>query len=74
MFKRVLRNRQREKRFSIVQTGGSWEVVEEQDQEVMRRVNYDDWHRVERARRVFSLQADALRQAGWVEVEVGGLI
>jgi hypothetical protein len=74
MFRRVLQKQQREKRFSIVQTGRSWEVLEEQDQKVLRRVQYDDWHRVERARRVFSLEAEALREAGWVEIEAGGLV
>jgi hypothetical protein len=71
MFERVLQNHEREKRFSIVQTGRYWEVLEEQDRQVVRRVSYDDWHRVERARRVFGLEADTLRRAGWVEVEAG---
>ena len=67
MFVRTLHNQEHEKRFSITQTGRDWEVLLEQDHRIVRRVKYDDWHRVERARRVFALEADSLRQAGWVE-------
>ena len=67
MFARALHNAQHERRFTIVQTGRFWEVLEEQDSLVVRRVVYDDWHRVERARRAFSREAEALRELGWVE-------
>jgi hypothetical protein len=58
---------QHKKRFSIVQTGHFWEVLEEQDSQVVRRRVYDDWHRVERAKRVFTQEVASLCQAGWVE-------
>jgi len=67
MFARALHNDQHKKRFTIVQTGRFWEVLEEQDSHIVRRVVYDDWHRVERARRVFTREADSLRECGWVE-------
>lgn len=67
MFARALHNAQHRKRFTIVQSGGFWEVLEEQDSQIIRRVVYDDWHRVERARRVFSREADSLCERGWVE-------
>ncbi len=66
MFVRALHNDQHKRRFCIVQHGGYWEVIEEKDSLVVRRVLYDDWHRVERAKRVFAQEADSLCQAGWV--------
>jgi hypothetical protein len=67
MFARALHKDQHKKRFSIVQTGHFWEVLEEQDSQVVRRRVYDDWHRVERAKRVFTQEVASLCQAGWVE-------
>jgi len=67
MFARALQKDRHQKRFTIVQTGQYWEVLEEQDSRVVRRVVYDDWHRVERARRVFAQEVESLCQAGWVE-------
>lgn len=67
MFARDLRKDSQRKRFAIIETGRCWEVIEEQDSRVVRRVVYDDWHRVERARRAFAQEADSLCQAGWVE-------
>ena len=46
---------------------GGWEVSGEQDSQVIRRVSYHDWHRVERAKRVFAIQAAALQESGWNE-------
>jgi hypothetical protein len=67
MFARALHNDQHKRRFLIVvKNPGGWEVVEEQDSRVVKRVSYSDWHRVERARRIFTLEADSLCQAGWV--------
>jgi hypothetical protein len=66
MFTRVVRKNEHNRRFTVIQNGRCWEVVEEQDHHVVRRVLYDDWHRVERARRVFALEADYLCKAGWV--------
>lgn len=44
-----------------------WEVREEHDSEIVRRVQYDDWHRVERAKLHFAVQALSLAETGWVE-------
>jgi hypothetical protein len=56
-------------RFSIFPTqAGGWEVKEEAGDEVLRQVRLSDWHRVERARDVFSLKALSLQEAGWIEV------
>jgi hypothetical protein len=53
---------------SVVRPSG-WDVREEHDRHVVRHVHYDDWHRVERARDVFSRQAAELVAAGWRDRE-----
>jgi hypothetical protein len=55
-------------RFSILPAQGGWELLEEADSEILRQVKVSDWHRVERARDVWSLRALSLQEAGWVEV------
>ena len=65
MFSRSLRNREHTRRYSIVPTDSGWEVREEHDSRVTRRVQYHDWHRVERARRVIAAEMQQLQAAGW---------
>ena len=68
MFARTLRNDSHTHRFSITNEEPSgWEVREERDSAVLRLAHYDDWHRVERARRVFALEAFSLCRDGWTE-------
>jgi hypothetical protein len=64
-FVRNLRNDLHTRRYTIEMTDGGWEVLEEQDSRVVRRVEYQDWHRVERARRIFTIHSDQLQDAGW---------
>ncbi len=68
MYERMLRKASTMRRFTItyLQSAG-WDVREEQDSRVLRRVVYHDWHRVERATLTFSLEAQSLLQSGWVE-------
>jgi len=42
-------------RMTIVQTRSGWEVRQERDGHVVKRVTYVDWHRVERALQLFEL-------------------
>jgi hypothetical protein len=42
-----------------------WEVVEEADSRVIRRMQYHDWHRVERALAAMSAEVLALEDQGW---------
>lgn len=65
MFSKSLRNAQHTRRFAIAATPAGWEIREEQDSRVVRRVELHDWHRVERARRSFAQAMDELQQAGW---------
>lgn len=69
-FVKHLSNQGQTRRYSIATTDGGWEVREERDSEVVKRVRYHDWHRVERARRWISLELNALRDKGWREDEV----
>ena len=68
-FVKTLRNADRTLRYTIQTTqSGGWVVREEQDSKVVRQVHYQDWHRVERARRVFAIKSDNLCAEGWREI------
>ena len=68
MYIRCLQKATHIRRFSITSTAGSgWEVRDEQDSRVIRAVRYRDWHRVERARMAFALEAALLEESGWTE-------
>ena len=56
------------RRYSILTTDAGWEVREERDSKVVKTVNYQDWHRVERARRSITIELDDLRRQGWSDV------
>ncbi|MCC7179071.1 MAG: hypothetical protein IT177_11840 [Acidobacteria bacterium] len=64
-FTKHLRNDGHTRRYTIAMTSGGWEVLEEEDSRVVRRVEYQDWHRVERARRIITIHTDQLQDAGW---------
>jgi hypothetical protein len=66
MFAKELTQAGHTKRFTISDTANSgWEVLVEQDSTVVRRVRYTDWHRVERALLMLSLQVSELEENGW---------
>jgi hypothetical protein len=68
MFAKLLTRGNHTRRFFILDAGiEGWEVREEEDDRVLRRVLYTDWHRVERAAAVFGLETRALQQQGWME-------
>jgi hypothetical protein len=69
MFDKSLRYQEQTRRYSIAPTVSGWEVREERDSEVVKKVQYQDWHRVERARRFISIELDDLRKQGWSEVK-----
>jgi hypothetical protein len=65
----LLRHAGQLRRFAIREEGtDGWEVLEETEGGIVRRVRYDDWHRVERARAMFDLTAQTLRQQGWTQI------
>lgn len=66
MFAKELRHAGHVRKFSIRDTGAAgWEVRDEQDDRILKRVCYRDWHRVERAMNMFNLQIDELEHSGW---------
>ena len=68
MYIRRLQKASHTREFTITTTGASgWEVRDEQDSRVIRCVRYRDWHRVERARAAFALEAALLEESGWNE-------
>jgi hypothetical protein len=68
MFAKELTQAGHTKRFTISEAGAAgWEVVEEQDSTVVRRVCYTDWHRVERAVLMLNLRVSELEEHGWRE-------
>jgi len=66
----MLRKASTTRRFTIthLQSAG-WDVRDEQDSRVLRRMVYQDWHRVERASLAFALQAQSLIASGWEETD-----
>jgi len=46
------------RRVTVTHGRHGWEVMEMRDNQVVRRANYTDWHRVERAVQVFDLRSD----------------
>jgi hypothetical protein len=68
MYTRLLQKAAHTRKFTIRSSDESgWEVRDEQDSYVIRRVRYRDWHRVERAKRTFALEAALLQETGWSE-------
>lgn len=68
MYARLFTKAEATRRFRITSAGSlGWEVTEEQDSQVVSRIRYTDWHRVERARQNFARRAETLEHAGWVE-------
>ena len=68
-FDKSLRHLHNTRRYSIATTDTGWEVREERDSKVVRKVHYQDWHRVERARRSIAHELDELQSQGWSEVK-----
>lgn len=47
------------------EAGQGWEVRIEQDSEVVQRMRYTDWHRVERALTLIEREVSELEDLGW---------
>ena len=66
MFAKELIQAGHTRRFVVSEAGGDgWEIREEQDSKVVRRVHYTDWHRVERALSAITRRVSELEEAGW---------
>jgi hypothetical protein len=67
MYATALRKQLQIRRFSIRHIRPGWEVRDESDSVVLKRVVYKDWHRVERAIAMFEQEEALLQAAGWVK-------
>jgi len=65
LFDKRLRYQDNTLRFAILPTDTGWEVREERDSKVVKKVQLQDWHRVERARRTITIELRRLQQSGW---------
>jgi hypothetical protein len=69
-FEQTLRKDDRVRRFEILVDSGGWRAVEHAGTTVIRETRYSDWHRVERVRRAFTVETQALRAEGWRSEDV----
>jgi hypothetical protein len=67
MFAKELTHGGHTRRFTIDESVEGWEVRVEQDSTVIRRVQYTDWHRVERALLGLVREVSDLEDGGWTE-------
>ena len=66
MFTRELKQAGHVKRFTVREAAGEgWEVREEADSQLVSRVQYRDWHRVERAIMRIDAEVLDLERRGW---------
>ncbi len=66
MFAKELVQAGHTRRFIVAEAGSAgWEIREEQDSRIVRRVHYTDWHRVERALFSMRRRVSELEAAGW---------
>lgn len=67
MFDKQLTRSGHSRRFIVDNNGlgEGWEVRIEHDSEVVERVRYTDWHRVERALTVIEDEVSELEELGW---------
>jgi hypothetical protein len=66
MFAKELTQAGHTRRFIVSEAGSiGWEVREEEDSQIVTRVCYTDWHRVERALKAIARRVSELEQAGW---------
>jgi hypothetical protein len=65
MYVRTLIHANQRRSFSIWKSSGGWEICDKQDDRILRRSSYMDWHRVERAKLMFAVEAARLARVGW---------
>ena len=68
MYTRLLLKSTHAKKFTVrCDDTAGWEISEEEDSRVVVCVRYRDWHRVERAMKLFATKATWLVKNGWIE-------
>lgn len=66
-YEQTLRKDDHVRQFAILMEAEGWRVVERADSTVVRDARYTDWHRVERARRAFTIETSTLKKEGWLD-------
>ncbi len=76
MFSIALRHEQHTRQYAVSASQPSgWELTLQEDLERIKRVHFEDWHRVERAVAVVRLEIEELTSRGWhVEDSRGTLL
>ena len=72
----ALRHEQHTRKYAVsVSQPSGWELTLLEDLQRIKRVHFEDWHRVERAVAVIKLEIEDLLSRGWrVEDSRGGLL
>jgi hypothetical protein len=71
MFSRELSFSGHTRRFTVsAMPSDGWEMRVEEDDRLVRRAHYNDWHRVERALSAMQREVLALQQMGWQPASV----
>jgi tRNA A37 N6-isopentenylltransferase MiaA len=66
MFSIALRHEQHTRQYAVSASQPSgWELTLQEDLERVKRVHFEDWHRVERAVAVVRLEIEELTSRGW---------
>ena len=66
MFTIALRREQHTRQYVVSASQPSgWELTLQEDLERVKRVHFEDWHRVERAVAVVKLEIENLTASGW---------
>ena len=75
MFSIALRHEQHTRQYAVSASQPSgWELTLQEDLERVKRVHYEDWHRVERAVAVVRLEIEELTSRGWQVEDSRGML
>lgn len=73
MFSIALRHEQHTRQYDVsVSQPSGWELTLREDLDHIKRVHFEDWHRVERAVAVVRLEVEDLTARGWRVEEARG--
>jgi hypothetical protein len=75
MFSVALRHEQHTRQYHVVASQPSgWELTLQEDLERVKRVHFEDWHRVERAVAVVRIEIEELTSRGWRVEDSRGIL
>jgi hypothetical protein len=75
MFSIALRHEEHRREYAVsVSQPSGWELTLEEDLKRIRRVHFEDWHRVERAVAVVKREVEDLTARGWRVEDARGVM